>query len=88
METISREKIQEEISRIISEIIEEDYVLLEEEKLLIDDAGLDSMGFLELAIQIQRSFGTNIMSDEWKKIFTIRDLIETILNKKNENEGI
>jgi len=44
------------------------------------------MGFLELAIQIQRSFGTIIPNEEWKSIITIQDLLDTIEKKQQKDE--
>lgn len=78
METNNREKNREIISSIIAEIMEEDFVLLEEEAKLIEDIGLDSMGFLELAIQIQRTYGKLIPNEKWKEILTLKDLLDTI----------
>jgi acyl carrier protein len=85
METRNREKNKNQISSIIAEILEENFIL-EENAKLVEDIGLDSMGFLELAIKIQRTFGTLIPNDEWKNIITIKDLLDTIEKKSNENE--
>jgi acyl carrier protein len=81
----NREEVKLKISSIIAEIQEEDYKLLEESNSLVNDIGLDSMSFLELAIQIQRSFGTLIPSEEWKAIVTVKDLMNTIEQKTLEN---
>jgi len=81
MKTKNREEIKKEISSIIAEILEEDYVSFEEEANLVEDIGLDSMGFLELAIQIQRSFDILIPNEDWKNIITLKDLLDTIENK-------
>jgi acyl carrier protein len=86
MTTQNREEIKQEISGIISEILEEDFVLFEDDARLLEDIGLDSMGFLELAIQIQRSFETLIQSDEWRQIKTMKDLLDVIESKLNSNE--
>jgi acyl carrier protein len=86
METTNREQNKTKISTIIAEILEEDFVLFEENAKLVEDIGLDSMGFLELAIQIQRSFGTLIPNEEWQNIITIKDLLDTIEKKQNDHE--
>ena len=81
METKNREEIKKEIFSIIAEILEEDHISFEENAKLVEDIGLDSMGFLELAIQIQRSFDTLIPNEDWKNIITLKDLLDTIENK-------
>jgi len=81
MKTKNREEIKKEISSIIAEILEEEYVPFEEDAHLVKDIGLDSMGFLELAIQIQRSFDILIPNEDWKNIITLKDLLDTIENK-------
>ncbi|MEA4841205.1 MAG: acyl carrier protein [Bacteroidales bacterium] len=86
MKTTNRETDKNEISSIIAEILEEEFVLFEENARLVEDIGLDSMGFLELAIQIQRSFGTIIPNEEWKNIITIQDLLDTIDKKQQKDE--
>ncbi|MFA7044014.1 MAG: acyl carrier protein [Bacteroidales bacterium] len=86
MKTTNRETDRNEISSIIAEILEEEFVLFEENAKLVEDIGLDSMGFLELAIQIQRSFGTIIPNEEWKSIITIQDLLDTIEKKQQKDE--
>jgi len=86
MKTTNRETDRNEISSIIAEILEEEFVLFEEKAKLVEDIGLDSMGFLELAIQIQRSFGTIIPNEEWKSIITIQDLLDTIEKKQQKDE--
>ncbi|MDD2611690.1 MAG: acyl carrier protein [Bacteroidales bacterium] len=86
MKTTNRETDRNEISSIIAEILEEEFVLFEENAKLVEDIGLDSMGFLELAIQIQRSFGTIIPNEEWKNIITIQDLLDTIEKKQQKDE--
>ena len=86
MKTTNRETDRNEISSIIAEILEEEFVLFEENARLVEDIGLDSMGFLELAIQIQRSFGTIIPNEEWKNIITIQDLLDTIEKKQQKDE--
>jgi acyl carrier protein len=75
-----REKIQENISRIISNILETNYRLINEEEDLINDVGLDSMGFLELSIWIQREYQFIVSSEKWKEIKTVSELIDFIEN--------
>lgn len=84
-EDISRTELVEKISTIIADILENECVIFQEEDNLIDGIGLDSMGFLELAIQIQRNFGILIPSEEWKDIITIGDLTNKIYSKLDEN---
>lgn len=81
METKNREEIKKEIFSIIAEILEEECVPFDENAKLVEDIGLDSMGFLELAIQIQRSFDTLIPNEDWKNIITLKDLLDNIENK-------
>lgn len=87
METRNREDNKKEIIKIIAEILEENIVPFEDDAKLVEDIGLDSMGFLELAIQIQRSFGALIPNEEWKDIITIKDLLDVIENKLKSDES-
>lgn len=75
---MERAKIQEKLSRIISNILEKDYELIDENRSLIDDVNIDSMGFLELAIWVQREFKFSTSSDNWKNLKTMSDLLYLI----------
>jgi acyl carrier protein len=78
---VSRNGVRQKLSEIISEVMEEDFKLFEENTKLIDDIGLDSMGFLELSIQIQRTYGTLIDNEEWLAIAYVGDIINCIDSK-------
>ncbi len=81
-----RENIQERISRLISNILETDYRLIGKEENLIDDVGIDSMGFLELSIWIQREFQFLVSIEKWRELHTVSDLIDLIETISKEKE--
>lgn len=83
---MERAKIQEKLSRIISNILEKDYELINESHNLVDD--IDSMGFLELAIWVQREFKFSTSSDNWKNLKTMSDLLDLIEKNINSDEKI
>lgn len=81
----TRQTINETICRIISEILEEEIPSRDESAKLVNDIGLDSMGFLELAVQIQREFDVIIKNEEWESIKTLSNVFDVIQRKLEEN---
>lgn len=84
----NREDIQENICTIISQILENEYELFEEDWNLFNDIGLDSIGFLELAIKIQGFYDIDVTHEEWSGIKTLKDILDIITAKIKGNGKI
>jgi acyl carrier protein len=74
--------IEEKIIEIIMEQLD---VVKEEcvpEASFIDDLGADSLDIVELIMAMEENFGIEIGDDELKKIRTIQDVINFIVQKR------
>lgn len=69
---------------ILLEITEEELVF-DADRELIGGYGLDSMGYLSLTVQIQRSFEVVIAAEEWPEIKTIGELVDIVISKMNSS---
>lgn len=81
METYSRKELKETISQIIAEILENEDQEILENAHLIDDVGLDSMGFLELAIRIQRIYNITIPNEQWAEMKQLKNILDSVESK-------
>lgn len=73
-----KKNLVEVLCRLIAETTEENVRPIEEDEHLIDDLGIDSMGFLFLTVSIEREFSVKITAEEWRVIRTFGDLIAFI----------
>jgi len=83
---MEKEIIISKLSKIFSEVLEEKITLDNLDANLVDDIGLDSMGFLEVSVMIQREFDISMPSEDWENVKTVSDLLTTIERKISENE--
>lgn len=77
-----------EIKRIVNEFlveeIEIDKELLQDEALLKEDLGIDSLDFVDIVVIVERNFGFKINPEELSKVTTLSqfyDYIETKTEK-------
>lgn len=80
---MNKKEITFKLHCILMEITEEDEFDFDSDRELINGYGLDSMGYLSLTVQIQRSFGVVITTEEWPEIKTIKDLVNVVISKMN-----
>lgn len=85
---IDRQQIQTDICIIISQILEDEYKRFDEDYNLFNDIGIDSIGYLELTIQIQRLYQINITHEEWSDIQKLKDAVDVVIAKIQEDGKI
>ncbi|MEA1936102.1 MAG: acyl carrier protein [Thermodesulfobacteriota bacterium] len=74
--------------KIIDIIVEQMDVSREEcvpEASFIEDLGADSLDLVELIMEMEESFGVEIMDDELGKLRTIQDVIDYIKERSSDN---
>lgn len=78
-------KINEKVKEIIENIKETEIKQNIEDIYLREDLQLSSLEMLLLVIDIEREFHINIEENEIYRIYSGRDLIETVKNKLSQN---
>lgn len=53
------------------------------EMSLIDDLGLDSVGKIEIMLDMEEHFKISITDEEIKSVFTVNDLVALIMQKQS-----
>ncbi len=63
-DTVSREEIQSRLIELIKEILEDDNIVIDPQKSLIEDYGLDSLDLLDFSFNIEEIYNVKIGKDE------------------------
>ncbi len=74
----SKEEIFNKLCEILAEEFEVDKSLLVPEANLFTDLELDSIDAVDLAVRLQQFTEKRISPEEFKKIRTLNDIVETI----------
>lgn len=74
----TREEILDKLTEILTDDFEIDSKLIKPEANLFDDLELDSIDAVDLAVKVQAFTGNKIPPENFKKIRTISDVIDTI----------
>lgn len=78
MEKYSKEQIQEELKRILSEDFEIDENKITPDANLFEDLEFDSIDAVDLAIRLQEYTGKKISPDNFREIRTISDVVVAV----------
>ncbi len=85
MNDISHQQVLEELRDIVADVT--DGELSEEEfqpdMSVLEDVGLNSVDFLELAFEIEKKWDITISDDEFRTFKTVDDVIRMIVAKVN-----
>lgn len=73
----SKDDVFQSLIKIYQKNWQSDFVL-EENQILRDDVGLDSLDTIELAIEIEKEFNISIPDQELEDWYTVEDVLETI----------
>lgn len=73
-----KKNVSEILYRLIAEAREEEIQPIKETEHLVNDLGIDSMGFLFLTVSIEREFSIKISPEEWRGIQTFGSLVTFI----------
>jgi acyl carrier protein len=70
--------LEQEVREIVAKYLKVSISDVKLESSLDKDLGIDSFGKFELTFEIQGKYGTEISDDELLKIFTVRDIVQSI----------
>ncbi|MBQ7995412.1 MAG: acyl carrier protein [Bacilli bacterium] len=82
---MENEKIIGELIEMFSSVNEDpsfDYSKINEETLIFDDLGLNSIGVMYISLSIEEKYGFTISNEMMSNIKTVGDLVNLILNNK------
>ncbi len=79
--------MEEEIKRIIAEVIEEDPSKLGADVNFFDDLGVDSIKAIEITVALEKKLGIVIRDNQIPRIGTVGEalaLVKNLMEKKNK----
>lgn len=80
MSTLTENEVLEKVSKIISEITEEERVLNLDDRLS-DDIGLVSIGYVELVVELEEEFDIEfpdtLLTDN--NLVTVKDVVDNVM---------
>ncbi len=76
----------EELKNILREsLLEEEELSIQPNDHLVDDLGLDSMGYVDLTVKIELTYGIVLSNKSIRAAKTFQDLVD-LVSKQMENE--
>ncbi len=82
---MTREEIIKIINTFLTEELEiEEELLQEEDALLKEKLGIDSLDFVDIVVIVEREFGFKIKPEDMKPIKTLGQFYDYIENKVNQ----
>lgn len=78
VEKYSKEKILEELTKILVEELEIEKSLVTLDANLFEDLDLDSIDAVDIAVRMQKFTDKKLSPDEFKKIRTVNDVVEAV----------
>ena len=82
---MTREEIIKIINTFLTEELEiEEELLQEEDALLKEKLGIDSLDFVDIVVIVERNFGFKIKPEDMKPIKTLGQFYDYIENKVNQ----
>ncbi len=81
---MQREDVIKTVNNFLVEEIEIEENLLNEEALLKEDLGIDSLDFVDIVVIVERNFGFKIKPEEMKDVRTLGQFYDYIANKVKE----
>ena len=80
---MDRADIEKAINKFLVEEIEIDEELINDDALLKNDLGIDSLDFVDIVVLVERNFGFKIKAEEMTDIRTLRQFYDYIEEKVN-----
>ena len=77
------EDIKNKIKKIVADHLGIDEAKVTDESSFIDDLGADSLDAVELVMDFEEEFGSEISDSEAEKILTVGDAVNFIEGKRN-----
>lgn len=83
---MSREEVVKIVNDFLINEIEIDEELIQEEALLKDDLGIDSLDFVDIVVIVERYFHFKIKAEEIKDIRSLAQFYDYIVTKVDVNK--
>lgn len=81
---MSKEEIVKIVNTFLVEELEIEEELLQEDALLKEKLGIDSLDFVDIVVIVERNFGFKIKPEEMKTVKTLGQFYDYIENKINQ----
>lgn len=81
---MNRTEIIKIVNTFLVEELEIDEELLQEDALLKEKLGIDSLDFVDIVVIVERNFGFKIKPEEMKTVKTLGQFYDYIENKLNQ----
>lgn len=81
---MNRTEIISIVNNFLVEELEIDEELLQEDALLKEKLGIDSLDFVDIVVIVERNFGFKIKPEEMKTVKTLGQFYDYIENKLNQ----
>lgn len=73
-------QIEEKIIAIIADRLKRDISEIKLESHLVDDLGVDSLGIVEIMMDLEEEYGVSIPDEEAQKLLIVKNIIAYIKN--------
>jgi len=84
---LSKEEIQEKVTKIVSDQMGVDKSEINMETSFVNDLNADSFDTVELVMEFEDAFEMSIPDEEAEKIQTVGQAVEYILKAQDEKKG-
>jgi len=73
--------IKETITRILEEKLALDKADIKDDARFYDDLGVDSLDFVEMIVEVEKTFNINIPDDEYERLKNVGSLVNYVTKK-------
>ena len=80
---MQREEVIKTVNHFLVEEIEIEEDLLQEDALLKEKLGIDSLDFVDIVVIVEKNFGFKIKPEEMKEVNTLGQFYDYIMEKVN-----
>ncbi|MDR2011311.1 MAG: acyl carrier protein [Bacteroidales bacterium] len=81
---MTREEVIKTVNKFLIEEIEIEENLLNDDALLKEDLGIDSLDFVDIVVIVERHFGFKIKPEEMANVRTLSQFYDYVESKVNE----
>jgi len=76
--------IKETITRILEEKLAINEADIKDDARFYDDLGVDSLDFVEMIVDVEKTFNINIPDDEYERLRTVASLVAYVTKKVSQ----
>lgn len=81
---MERKEIEDKVRDFLIDDLEVDEEKIAPEARLKDDVGIDSLGFVDIVVIVEKNFGFKIKPEEMAGVITLNDFYDYIESKVNK----